>query len=102
MGTRPHQIVYLILYEVSFLSFMSILVGTLIGVILNSTLAQQGVPLPETFTYGGIEFTKMYTTVNMRSILLPATTVLVTAAIVSVFPGLKAARNDPAKSMRTH
>ncbi len=102
MGTRPHQIVSLILYEVSFLSLMSILVGTLIGVILNSTLAQQGVTLPEAFTYGGIEFTKMYTTVNLRSILLPAVTVLVTAAIVSVFPGLKAARNDPAKSMRTH
>ncbi len=102
VGTRPYQILVLIIYEVSFLSLISIVVGTLVGIILNSTLAQQGVPLPQAFTYGGIEFTKMYTTVNLRSITLPALTVLVTAVLVSIFPGIKAARNNPAKSMRTH
>jgi ABC-type lipoprotein release transport system permease subunit len=102
VGTKPHQIVALVLYEVNFLAVFSIIAGIGVASLINSLLSQQGIALPQAFSYGGIEFKKMYTTVSVNSILLPTITVFLTAAVVGIFPALRAARNDPATSMRTH
>ena len=47
-------------------------------------------------------FQKMYATVSVRSLTIPAITVLVSAIAVSLFPALRAARIAPASAMRTH
>jgi ABC-type lipoprotein release transport system permease subunit len=44
----------------------------------------------------------MYSEVNLRSLMIPAITVMVTANVISVFPSLKAAHIEPARAMRMH
>jgi ABC-type antimicrobial peptide transport system permease subunit len=53
-------------------------------------------------TYGGVEFQKLRSTVNLRCLYLPALTVILAASIISIFPALNAAKTEPAKSMRMH
>ncbi len=102
VGTKPRQIFGLVMYEVNILTLFSCAIGAIISVLLNHWLSKQGLSLPNAFTYGGMEFKKMYTTVNLRSVLLPLITVFFTALVVGVFPAIRAAKNDPAQSMRTH
>ena len=50
----------------------------------------------------GVEFGKMYAEVNVACLMIPATTVFLSAVIVSLYPAIKAARIIPAKAMRIH
>jgi ABC-type lipoprotein release transport system permease subunit len=40
--------------------------------------------------------------INARSFYIPAITVIISATLVSIFPAVKAARTNPARSMRIH
>ncbi len=102
IGTRPLQIIIIIIYEVNIIALASIIAGTILSLPINYLLSFHGVALPFTFTYGGVEFSKYYTQVNVRSFLIPAVTILFTASVVSIFPALKAARIAPTKAMRVH
>jgi ABC-type lipoprotein release transport system permease subunit len=79
---------------------LSVIVGAALSLLVNYLLSQQGIPMPQTFTYGGIEFTHFYSEVNARSFYIPAVTVMICAVLVSVFPAVKAARIEPARAMR--
>ena len=102
VGTKPVQIFWLVICEVVIIALGSIVIGALLGILINYLLSIYGITLPQEFTYGGIKFQTMYAEVSARSLIIPAITVLVSAAIVSLFPALKAARILPAKAMRTH
>jgi ABC-type lipoprotein release transport system permease subunit len=60
-----------------------------------------GIELPQPISYGGMEFKTLHAEVNLRSIYIPAVVVAGVAALVSVFPALKAMSVDPAKAMKT-
>lgn len=100
MGTRPIQVVRLVLYETALMACLSVIVGAALSLLVNYLLSQQGIPMPQTFTYGGIEFTHFYSEVNARSFYIPAVTVMICAVLVSFFPAVKAARIEPARAMR--
>jgi ABC-type antimicrobial peptide transport system permease subunit len=100
LGTRPRQIVKMVFSEVTLLAVVATVVGIGIGLVINSLVAQQGIRLPQAFEYGGMSFEVMKSEVNFRSFLIPAITVILSAWVVSIFPSIKAARTDPAKSMR--
>ena len=102
IGTSPGRVFMLVLYEVSFMALISIVVGTAIGVTINYLLSFKGIPIPIEYSYGGVEFDSMLSTISARSIYIPIVTVAVSSLIISVFPALKAARVAPAKAMRTH
>ncbi len=102
LGTRPGQIIKLVLYEVALMAILSILIGSVIGLGANYWISQTGITLPETFTYGGVEFSTMKGEINARSFYIPAVAVLLAAVIVSLYPAGKAARVAPAKAMRMH
>lgn len=102
VGTRPGMIVRLVLAEVSILSIFCIIVGTLVGLLLNHLFSLQGIRFSDAFTYGGMTFDTVRTEVNLRSFTIPAFTVLFSSLLVSLFPALKAAHTDPARSMRIH
>jgi ABC-type lipoprotein release transport system permease subunit len=102
LGTQPGQIVKLVLSEVAVMTLISIIIGCLISLYTNSSLSWE---LPESLaslTYGGVEFKTMTGELNIRSFLIPALAVFVSAIFVSVFPALRAARIAPAKAMRLH
>lgn len=102
VGTKPRQIFTLVITEVVIIAIVSICIGAILGTLINYLLSINGIKLPQEFTYGGMKFGTMYTEVNMRSLIIPAITVMLSAIIVSLLPAIKAARILPAKAMRTH
>ncbi len=102
VGTKPSQIVKMVLMEVNILGIICIIAGTAVGLLLNYIFSVHGYSLPEPLTYGGMKFQHMLSEINARSFYIPAITVIVSATLVSLFPAVKAARTDPARSMRMH
>lgn len=102
VGTQPSQVFRLVVTEVFLMAIIGIIIGLALSLPLNYLLSQKGIAMPQTFTYGGIEFTHYYSEVNTRSLVIPALTVLFSAVLVSIFPALKAARIAPARALRTH
>jgi len=102
VGTRPQQILRLVLYEAALMASISIVIGFSLSLLANYILSQHGIPMPQSFTYGGVEFTHYYAEVNAHSLYIPAITVALSAMIVSIFPAIKAARIAPARALRTH
>ena len=102
VGTTPIQIFRLVICEVVIIALGSICIGALLGVLANYLLSIYGITYPEEITYGGMKFKTMYAEVNVRSLITPAITVMLSAAVVSLFPAIKAARILPAEAMRTH
>ncbi len=102
VGTKSHQIVKLVLAEVNILAVFSIVFGVGIGLLVNWILSQHGINLSQPISWGGMEIQSMKAEINLRSFVIPAVTVWLSATMVSVFPALKAARTEPAKTMRMH
>ena len=102
VGTKPVQIFWLVICEVVIIALVSICVGALLGVLVNYLFSIYGITYPQEITYGGMKLKTMYAEVNVRCLVIPAITVMLSAAIVSLFPAIKAARIMPAKAMRTH
>jgi ABC-type lipoprotein release transport system permease subunit len=102
VGTAPSQIFKLVVLEVLIMAVIGICLGFGISLPANYYLSLDGIAMPEPMTYGGIEFTHMYTEINARSYIIPALTVFLTAFIVSIFPAGRAARVAPARAMRIH
>ena len=102
VGTKPLQIFWLVVCEVAIIALGSICVGAILGVLINYLLSIYGITYPEEITYGGMKLKTLYAEVNVRCLVIPAITVMLSAAIVSLFPAIKAARIMPAKAMRTH
>lgn len=101
LGTRPMQIVRMVISETLLLSLASILMGAVIGFVVNALLSQHGIPLSRPLEWGGMYIESMKSELTIQSFFLPAITVIGTAFIVSVFPAIKAARTEPAITMRT-
>lgn len=101
IGVRPLQIIRMVVYEVTVMASGSILVGFILSLGINYWLSVQGISFG-TFTYGGVEFSEMYSEINGRSYIIPAITVFLSAVLISLFPAVKAARTMPAKAMRSH
>ena len=102
VGTKPTQIFWLVIYEVVIIALGSICVGVLLGILVNYLLSIYGITYPAEITYGGMKFKTLYAEVNVRCLIIPAVTVMLSAAVVSLFPAIKAARIMPAQAMRTH
>jgi putative ABC transport system permease protein len=102
VGTKPGQIIEMVLLEVNILGVICIVLGTAVGLLLNYLFSIHGISMSEPMTYGGIKFQHMFTEINARSFIIPAVTVLLSATLVGFFPALKAARTDPARAMRIH
>ena len=102
VGTKPVQIFWLVVCEVVIIALGSICVGALLGTLLNYLLSVYGITYPQEITYGGMKLKTLYAEVNVRCLVIPAITVMLSATIVSLFPAIKAARIMPAKAMRTH
>ena len=102
VGTKPGQIIKMVLLEVNIMAVVCIVLGAGAGLLINYIFSIHGIAIPEPMTYGGMKFEYMFTEINAMSFYIPAVTVLVCATMVSLFPALKAAHTDPARSMRIH
>lgn len=102
VGTKPRQIVRLVLLEVMILSLISMAIGTGLGLGANAILSKHGIKFSSDLTYGGMVFDTMKSEINLRSFVIPALTVIISAVLVSLVPAVKAARTEPARTMRMH
>ena len=102
VGTKPAQVFWLVICEVVIIALASICVGVILGILSNYLLSIYGITYPEEITFGGMTLKTLYAEVNIRCLAIPAITVMLSAAIVSLFPAIKAARIMPAEAMRTH
>ena len=100
LGTKPLQIFRMVVYESSILAIVSIVIGTVIALGINYFLSINGIKYPVPIDIGGISMNTMVSEINLHSYIIPAIVVLFTAFFVSMFPALKAAKADPAKTMR--
>jgi ABC-type lipoprotein release transport system permease subunit len=102
VGTAPGQIFRLVVLEVVVMAIVAILLGALVSYLANAYLAASGIYMGIDFTYGGVEFSRMYSEVNARTFWIPGMCVLLSALFVSLFPAARAAHTPPARSMRMH
>ncbi len=100
IGTKPGQIISLILIEMNIIAIFSIILGIAVGLVGLYFLSVKGITLSDPMSYGGIVFSSLKAEINMRAFIIPAITILFSTTIVSLFPAIKAARTDPAKTMR--
>lgn len=101
IGVHPGQIIRMVAYEVTVMALGSIAIGFFISLAANYWLSIYGIAVGS-FTYGGVEFTHMHSEINVRSYVIPAITVVLSAVLVSLFPAVKAAHTAPAQAMRQH
>ncbi|MBN2321647.1 MAG: ABC transporter permease [Acidobacteria bacterium] len=101
IGTRPAQIVHLVLMELLVIVLVSVALGGVLSLGVNWLISIRGIPIPMEITYGGMAFDRMYSEINARSLYIPAVTVIISAFLVGVFPAIKAAKTEPARAMRT-
>jgi len=101
LGTRPGTVFFLILYEVVFLSAISIAIAIPVSLSANSYLSVHGIPTPA-IEWGGMVFDVAIAEVTFKSIWLPTAVTFFTAVFVSIFPAIRAARVTPVTAMRFH
>lgn len=105
LGTRPRQIFRLIVLEILLLAVISIVLGCGLSLPLNYYLSQHQIPISglvsKPVTFGGMQYKTFTSEVSVRSFIIPAVTVFISAFLVSLLPAVKAARTDPARSIRT-
>ncbi len=104
LGTRPRQVFTLVVLEILCLAVISIILGAGLSLPINIYLSHHQIPLTGMFskplTYGGMTWSGLTSEVNIRSFVIPAITVIVSAFLVSLMPAIKAARTEPARSIR--
>lgn len=100
VGTRPGQIVGMVLAETALLTLISMLLGALFGYLINLYFSTYGIVLANPISWGSVQIDVMKGEINARSFYLPAITVAVTSMTVCLFPAIHAARTEPAKTMR--
>jgi ABC-type lipoprotein release transport system permease subunit len=99
LGTRPFQIFAIIVMESVFLSMISIVIGTALGMFGNWMLSIYGITYPTPIEYGGFVFDKLTARITVRSLVMPALIISATALLVSIPPAIRAARIIPVKAM---
>jgi putative ABC transport system permease protein len=100
VGTRPGRIVGMVVTETVLLAALSIVLGSILGFLLNLYFSRHGIALANPIEWGSMQFKYMKGEVNARSFYLPTLTVVVTSLLVCLPPALRAARTQPAETMR--
>lgn len=100
IGTRPFKIAQLIIFEAAFLSIISIVIGSVISLAVNSYIGHVGLD------YRGMEFLGttvqelIYPVMNIEQYLTYPIWVFILTSIVGIYPAVHAARLKPADAMR--
>ena len=100
IGTRPVNMALIIFIEATSLSLISIILGTLLGLIVISLLAYYGID------YKGIEFAGitiselLYPALALKQFTLYPVLIFIFSLTAAIYPAVFAARMTPAKAMQ--
>lgn len=101
IGTRPLAVFRLILLESLMLALASCALGFLIALPINYWFEQVGIPLSEGIDMGGVMFDHMSGEISNLTMGLPALVVVVSTVLVSLIPGVRAARISPLEALNS-
>ncbi|MBU1355286.1 MAG: FtsX-like permease family protein [Candidatus Edwardsbacteria bacterium] len=101
LGTRPSQIFRMVVIEVMAMAAISLVIGSLLGLLVNYIFSIYGFNIPPT-EVGGIVMDTMKSEINAPSIYIPTLLVFFSALLVCIFPARMASKIQPARAMRLH
>jgi len=102
IGSRPMQLVRLITLETFMLAFISVMVGFLLVLPIIYWSSEVGMLLPEPVDMSGMEFQNLKGELSAKVFYIPMAFILATAVLISIPPGLRAARILPKDAMGSH
>lgn len=102
IGCRPYGLVRLIFVETVMLAAISVVAGLILVTPIVIWFTNVGFLLPEPIEMGGISFQHMRGEFSPYVFFMPMAFVLLTAALVSLPPGIRAARIIPRDALGAH
>jgi len=105
IGTRPRQIVGLVLTESFLLGTVSAVLGLVLGLGADAYLAIEGIRMAtgsdEGFVMAGVVLEpQVYAVITADSVLVPVLTLFFVAVVGGLYPAMRAARLDPVTAIR--
>lgn len=102
MGTKPHQVISMVMLEASILGLMGTILGILIGVAANEVIAIRGFDLSR--WSGAMELFAtlnpvVYPETDPMNVFRSSLLVLITTIVASIYPAVKAARLNPVEAI---
>lgn len=100
VGTRAATMARLILFEAGALSLLSIILGSILGLVVTYIIMKVGI------NYTGIEFSGvtfrelLYPVLKIRQFIIYPIAVFVFTTLTGLYPAIFAAKMSPAKAMR--
>lgn len=101
IGSRPATILLLITLETSILATFSLAIGFVLAFPVIAWFTSVGIALPQPIDMGGVSFGFLTGELSPRVMLLPMLIIYVYAILVSIPPGIRAARVPPTQAMQT-
>lgn len=103
LGTRPEQILRIVLYESLVLGALGLSGGALIGAAIVQYYRLRGFDLSD-FSAGAASIpgltTVIYPMIELGNVWLPVLALLVTSVVAALYPAWRAARLDPVQALR--
>ena len=102
LGLKARQVMGLFVLEGSLIGLVGTAVGSVLSIGLLSLLSRVGIDI--SFTSGMGEATalmgsRMYPSINLLDVISRAVTVIVIAALASLYPAWQASRKEPAEAL---
>jgi ABC-type lipoprotein release transport system permease subunit len=102
IGSRPGGIITMIFLETNMLAGISVAMGFVISIPIILWFTHVGILLPEPVDMGGIQFQYMTGEFSLFVFSLPTALILGFSALVSIPPGIRAARILPRDALGSH
>jgi ABC-type lipoprotein release transport system permease subunit len=101
VGSRPMTVMVLITLETMMLTVMSLVIGLVLAIPLIAWFTLVGIEMPQPVDIGGVSFGFMTGELSLYVMGVPMLILLAFALVVSIPPGIRAARIAPTEAMRT-
>lgn len=101
LGTRPWQIVRMIYLEIGTIALVSSIIGSAITLALLYYFSINGIGGFGEMSVAGITVSEYPSKIFPAAFYVPLILIFISAALVAVYPAIRAARVDPAQAMRT-